>query len=184
MSIWTWLRNTIVILRTDGSSLPDMFKFSEIPVQMTVDGGSGTGKMYAMQVALREKYLAEYSVKESYMDKQIGYDIKNIFLLEKVNGYFNGAIELHVIQQYKKIPSGVLPETVFKFLQDYGLAHGGIKVEQEIVYVLRGTIPISRDECMRWVADEFNVAATAAFKSLKECPPFKAVNAGLSFYLR
>ncbi|KAJ7584593.1 hypothetical protein C8J56DRAFT_893239 [Mycena floridula] len=90
MSIWTWLRNTITVLHTDGSSLPDMVKFSEIPVQMTVDGGSGTGKMYAMQVALREKYLAEYSIKE------IGYDIKNIFLLEKINGYFNGAIELHV----------------------------------------------------------------------------------------
>ncbi|KAJ7579619.1 hypothetical protein C8J56DRAFT_795864, partial [Mycena floridula] len=105
----------------------------EIPVQMTVDGGSGTGKMYAMQVALREKYLAEYSVKEvlafttlkstnnipiesswSYMGKQIGYDIKNIFLLEKINGYFNGAIELHVA-----LFRWLWPQLVQKALEDF-----------------------------------------------------------------
>ncbi|KAJ7587252.1 hypothetical protein C8J56DRAFT_891124 [Mycena floridula] len=131
--------------------------------------------------------------------------------IQRYNGYFNGAIKLHValfrwlwpqlvqkalddfvwnwnchrvrIQRYKKLPSGVFPETVFKFPQNYGLAHGGIKVEQEIVSALRGTIPISRDECMRWVTDEFNVAATAAFKSLKECPPFKAVNGWTIFLL-
>jgi hypothetical protein len=44
----------------------------------------------------------------------------------------------------------------------------GIPVDLVVVAALRAQIPISREESMRWVDDEFEAAATKAYLTLRE----------------
>ena len=70
------------------------------------------------------------------------------------------------------MPSGVQPFLVWKFPERYVLIHAGIKVDTDAVKELRSRIPISREECFRWVSDDFDLRAKRAYKAI-EVPPLK-----------
>ncbi|KAJ7636300.1 hypothetical protein FB45DRAFT_702891, partial [Roridomyces roridus] len=69
-------------------------------------------------------------------------------------------------QRNKALPSGVSPQDVFDKPQNFGLEFGGIEVDREFVRELRKTLPKSREECYRWVPEEFEVQAVAAYEHL------------------
>lgn len=77
-------------------------------------------------------------------------------------------------QHEKILPSGEYPMKVFEFPQNYGLEHCGVKVDMEVVQHLRGTLEKSRDECFRWVSDEFETQAQSVYEEL-ESPELKIV---------
>jgi hypothetical protein len=71
-------------------------------------------------------------------------------------------------QSGKELPSGVAPFEVWRFPARFGLIRAGIKVDPAVVEELRSRIPISREECFRWVTDEFDARATAAYRAIGE----------------
>ncbi|KAF8144945.1 hypothetical protein K438DRAFT_1910892 [Mycena galopus ATCC 62051] len=118
----------------------------------------------------------------------VGLDFKEIILLGKSQSYFNPAFPLHIdlfnwlwpkIVQYslddfvdhwnnhkirtqrnKALPSGVSPKFICDFPERFGLTHFGTPAPQDLVDTLHQNIPKSREECYRWVSDEFEVRAS------------------------
>jgi hypothetical protein len=78
--------------------------------------------------------------------------------LDKFKKYWN----THRIcaQKAKYLPSGDSPMEVFKLPENFGLKHAGIPVDLEYVRKLREPLPKTREECYRWVSDEFDALAT------------------------
>lgn len=62
-------------------------------------------------------------------------------------------------QKDKVLPSGVAPNTIFDFPEDYNLADYGVDVPQSMIDLLRGGISKSREDCFRWVPRAFDVYA-------------------------
>lgn len=62
-------------------------------------------------------------------------------------------------QRSKILPSGVSPNYIFDFPDRFGLIKFGEPAPQHFVDALRKNIPISRQECYRWVSDEFDTQA-------------------------
>jgi hypothetical protein len=69
---------------------------------------------------------------------------------------------------------------VFKLPINFGLKHVGIPVDLEYVRKLRKTLPKTREECYRWVSDEFDALATKGVCQ-SGCPKLK-LTAGWSIY--
>lgn len=69
-------------------------------------------------------------------------------------------------QKEKWLPSGVAPRQVYENPLNYGFKHAGKPVPKEVVQELRAMLPKSREDCMRWVPEEFDVQAWAVYKSL------------------
>ncbi|KAJ7622372.1 hypothetical protein FB45DRAFT_753535, partial [Roridomyces roridus] len=130
----------------------------------------------------------------SYLRNFSGRDLKAAILLGKTENYMNVTDDVHIHlfhwlwsrivqnavdlfveswnthktrnQRNKALPSGVSPQDVFDKPQNFGLEFGGIKVDREFVPELRKTLPKSREECYRWVPEEFEVQAVAAYEHL------------------
>jgi hypothetical protein len=64
-------------------------------------------------------------------------------------------------QQNKLLPSGFSPNYICDFPERFGLTNFSTAVPPEFVDALRGNIPKSREECYRWVSDEFEAQAWA-----------------------
>ncbi|KAJ6624691.1 hypothetical protein B0H10DRAFT_2174430 [Mycena sp. CBHHK59/15] len=117
----------------------------------------------------------------------VGLDIKQIILLGKSLHYFNPGFLLHVnlfnwlwpkivqlclddfveywndhkirTQRGKLLPSGVSPNYSCDFPERFGLTKFGEPAPQHFVDALRQNIPKSREECYRWVSDDFDTKA-------------------------
>ncbi|KAJ3791488.1 hypothetical protein GGU11DRAFT_694428 [Lentinula aff. detonsa] len=181
----------------------------ETCIQLTVDGGSETGEMYACHTVLlfymphltRPTFVALPSTKNVVIERSWGHWLKfrgqtlrAAIQLGREQQYFNPADELHIslfnwiwpkivqqgvndfvtywndhktrTQKIANTPSGCSPNLVFDFPQNYGLLDCGIRVDQEDIAALRETIPRTREECYRWVSDEFDAAAKQAYAQL------------------
>ncbi|KAJ7145060.1 hypothetical protein C8R43DRAFT_953510 [Mycena crocata] len=117
----------------------------------------------------------------------VGLDIKQIIFLGKSLNYFHPGVELHVnlfnwlwpriiqlsldgfveywnthkirTQKNKLLPSGVSPNYICDFPERFGLTNFATAVPPEFVDALRENIPKSREECYRWVSDDFEAQA-------------------------
>ncbi|KAJ7658239.1 hypothetical protein DFH06DRAFT_1472887 [Mycena polygramma] len=124
----------------------------------------------------------------------IGLDIKQILLLGKSLNYFNPAFQLHVdlfnwlwpkivqvclddfvdywndhkirTQRNKLLPSGVSPNYICDFPERFGLVKFGESAPQHAIDALRQNIPKSREECYRWVSDEFDAQAWEVYEGI------------------
>ncbi|KAE9390278.1 hypothetical protein BT96DRAFT_833657 [Gymnopus androsaceus JB14] len=80
-------------------------------------------------------------------------------------------------QHDKILPSGEFPIKVFKFPDNYGLKHCASAKPGcwEVVQHLRGTLDKTKEECFRWVSDEFDVQAQVVYEELGS-PELKIVS--------
>ncbi|KAJ6560679.1 hypothetical protein B0H10DRAFT_2169414 [Mycena sp. CBHHK59/15] len=129
----------------------------------------------------------------------VGLDIKQVLLLGKSHNYFIPGIQLHVDlfnwlwpkivqlsldnfveywnnhkirnQRNKLLPSGFSPNYVSDFPEKFGLTYFGVPALQHLVDALRENIPKSREECYRWVTDEFEAKAWEVYHGIG-APPF------------
>ncbi|KAF8824199.1 hypothetical protein HHX47_DHR8000467 [Lentinula edodes] len=69
-------------------------------------------------------------------------------------------------QRAANLPSGVAPNVVFDFPENYGLVNCGIPVEIEDIAALRETLPRSREDCYEWVSKEFDQTASDVYSQL------------------
>jgi hypothetical protein len=69
---------------------------------------------------------------------------------------------------------------VFKLPEHFGFKHAGIPVDLEYVRKLREALPKMKEECYRWVSDEFDALATKGVYQ-SGCPKLK-LTAGWSIY--
>ncbi|THU81695.1 hypothetical protein K435DRAFT_693004 [Dendrothele bispora CBS 962.96] len=69
-------------------------------------------------------------------------------------------------QAAKLLPSSTTPNMVLQSPECYGYRRWDIPIPQSAIDVLRGKIPVSRDEAFRWVDDEFNLAAQSAYQEI------------------
>ncbi|KAF8901851.1 hypothetical protein CPB84DRAFT_1815067 [Gymnopilus junonius] len=76
--------------------------------------------------------------------------------------------------------SGSTPRHAFT-VPDLPAQQCGITVDQAVIDALRHQIPVSRKDSMRWVDDEFEVAATMAFSSIGE-PPLSNLLSGWKIF--
>ncbi|KAJ7216710.1 hypothetical protein C8J57DRAFT_1599991 [Mycena rebaudengoi] len=123
-----------------------------------------------------------------------GHDLKAVILEGRSSSIINIGLELHMLlfqwlwpkivkraintfvqywnnhktckQREKWLPSGVAPKKVYENPLNYGFKHAGKPVPREVVQELRKMLPKSREECMRWVPEEFDVQAWAVYKLL------------------
>ncbi|KAJ7790815.1 hypothetical protein B0H14DRAFT_2625637 [Mycena olivaceomarginata] len=69
-------------------------------------------------------------------------------------------------QKEKRLPSSVAPRQVYENPVNYGFKHVGKPVPWEVVQQLCAMLPKSREDCMRWVPEEFDVKAWPVYKLL------------------
>ncbi|KAK7014509.1 hypothetical protein R3P38DRAFT_2638165 [Favolaschia claudopus] len=124
----------------------------------------------------------------------VGLDIKEILLLGRTLNYFNAAYDVHVnlfnwlwpkiiqlclddfvdywnnhrirLQKDKVLPSGFSPNYICDFPERFGLVKFGEQAPQEYIDQLRQNIPKSREECYRWVSDEFDTQAAEVYEQI------------------
>ncbi|KAJ3780282.1 hypothetical protein GGU10DRAFT_279651 [Lentinula aff. detonsa] len=169
-------------------------KYGKTCEQLTVDGGSETGEMYACHIALwfympnltKCGFVALPSTKNIVIEGSWGHwlkfrgtTIRSAIELGREQGYFQSNNELHVnlfnwiwpkivqaavdefidywnnhktrTQHKANLPTGVAPNVIFDFPQNYGLVNCGVQVDLASIVALQETIPKTRDECYRWV---------------------------------
>ncbi|KAL0578180.1 hypothetical protein V5O48_003811 [Marasmius crinis-equi] len=83
-------------------------------------------------------------------------------------------------QRSAEIPTGTSPMVIYDFPGDYGLVNCGIPVEQADIEALRASIPRSREDCFRWVPEEWDTRITAAFVDIGS-PSLNHMNAWDTF---
>ncbi|KAK1222607.1 hypothetical protein PQX77_014542 [Marasmius sp. AFHP31] len=161
----------------------------KIPVQMTVDKGSETGKLYAQQVSLRTAFsnldadefppfVALTSTHNitiescwKWLRKHNGIAIREVLEQGKTNGIVQGRLDDFVDywNKHKTRPqpgvrtSGTTPNQIMACPTLYGLVDCGIPVNMDAVNALRSRLP-PREEVFRWVSDEFAAIAQAAYE--------------------
>ncbi|KAJ7315803.1 hypothetical protein DFH08DRAFT_715290, partial [Mycena albidolilacea] len=124
----------------------------------------------------------------------VALDIKQILLLGKSNNYFMPGSQLHIdlfnwvwpkiiqasldnfveywnnhkirTQHNKLLPSGFSPNFICDFPERFGLTHFGVPVSTDLVEALRENIPKTREECYRWVSDEFDMKALEIYNHI------------------
>lgn len=62
--------------------------------------------------------------------------------------------------------SGTTPRHAFTVPESYGGQDARITIHKEVIDALRATIPVSREDAMRWVDDEFAERAQAAYEAI------------------
>ncbi|KAJ7854709.1 hypothetical protein B0H14DRAFT_2579722 [Mycena olivaceomarginata] len=98
----------------------------------------------------------------------VGLDLKEIILLGKSQSYFNPAFPLHILDDFvdywnnHKIRTTKLYPLEFH-PKRFGLTHFGTPAPQDLIDTLRQNIPKSREECYRWVSDEFEVRVSEIY---------------------
>ncbi|KAF8145091.1 hypothetical protein K438DRAFT_1782221 [Mycena galopus ATCC 62051] len=137
----------------------------EIPIQITVDGGTEPQYMFQLHEQLWVQFLPDISYTDApacvalkssdNILKYTGHCLKAAILLGKTENYINVANELHIIvqnavnqfvrywnthktrkQSNKYLPSGVGPEEVFQHPENFGLRHADIPVDVNVVHEL------------------------------------------------
>ncbi|KAJ3816920.1 hypothetical protein F5880DRAFT_1493722, partial [Lentinula raphanica] len=185
-------------------------KYGMICEQLTVDGGSETGEMYACHHVLHAKYMPEKTapsfvalqskdniVIESSWSHWLqfrGQTLRAMIEAGQTDGIFQPHNDLHVnlfnwiwpkivqsavtefvnywnnhktrTSRTANIPTGVAPNVIFDFPENYGLVNSGVLISSEDIAALRETIPKSRKECYQWVADDFDSAAQEVYNRL------------------
>ncbi|PBK79024.1 hypothetical protein ARMGADRAFT_1003824 [Armillaria gallica] len=129
-----------------------------------------------------------------WMRKTNTGDIERIIKLGRTNGIFIPASELHadlfqwlwskIVQHHldeftqywnahrirkqdkKLLPSGSTPNDVYFNPSAYDLERVSIPVEKELIDGLRAEIPVSREDCLRWVSKDFDEMAAWAYQSI------------------
>ncbi|KAJ7737943.1 hypothetical protein B0H16DRAFT_1325632, partial [Mycena metata] len=124
----------------------------------------------------------------------VGLDIKQIILLGKSLNYFHAGIQLHIdlfnwlwpriiqlsldefveywnnhkirSQRNKLLPSGFSPNYICDFPARFGLVDFTTPVSPALVDALGENIPKSRQECYRWVSDEFDAEAWVVYERI------------------
>ncbi|KAJ7239533.1 hypothetical protein C8J57DRAFT_1086260 [Mycena rebaudengoi] len=124
----------------------------------------------------------------------VGLDIKQIILLGKSLNYFHAGVQLHIdlfnwlwpkivqhslddfveywnnhkirAQRNKLLPSGFSPNYICDFPERFGLTNFSAPAPQNLVDALRESIPKSREECYRWVSDEFDANAWEVYEQI------------------
>ncbi|KAJ6629945.1 hypothetical protein B0H10DRAFT_2160444 [Mycena sp. CBHHK59/15] len=124
----------------------------------------------------------------------VGLDIKQIILLGKSHNYFHPGRQFHVdlfnwlwpkivqssldnfvdywnnhkirTQRNKLLPSGFSLNYICEFPERFGLTNFGVPAPQHLVDALRQNIPKSREECYRWVSDEFEAMAWEVYNHI------------------
>ncbi|KAK7036956.1 hypothetical protein R3P38DRAFT_2517122, partial [Favolaschia claudopus] len=69
-------------------------------------------------------------------------------------------------QRDKVLPSGFSPNYICDFPERFGLVKFGEQAPQEYIDQLRQNIPKSREECYRWVSDEFDTQAAEVYEQI------------------
>ncbi|TDL15499.1 hypothetical protein BD410DRAFT_845149 [Rickenella mellea] len=203
--------------------------YGAIPLQLTVDKGSETGNMFAMQCGLRKAYAPELdnnqypafaalkSVHNTVIESCWKWlrDNRGVTLAEEVrhgqdDGILQAGIPLHVSlfrwlwpkvlqveldafteywnshrirsQAAKTMPSGAVPSHVFRCPEDFGGERLAVPVPKDAIDALRADLPTSREECMRWVSDNFDIAAEVVYEQIGK-PQFSVTTAWAVFEL-
>ncbi|KAJ7795584.1 hypothetical protein B0H14DRAFT_2620804 [Mycena olivaceomarginata] len=198
-----------------------------MPIQLTVDGGTETKYMAELHEYLRAIYTPNTDTPtivalkstdnlpiESAWNQLLqftGHDLKAVILEGRSSSIINIGLEHHIFvvteefrllfqwlwpkvvkqaintfvrywnnhktrtQKEKWLPSGVALRQVYENPVNYGFKHAGKPVPREVVQQLRAMLPKSREDCMRWVPEEFDVKAWAIYKSLGS-PTFSITN--------
>ncbi|KAJ6538057.1 hypothetical protein B0H19DRAFT_1217911 [Mycena capillaripes] len=182
-------------------------------LQLTVDGGSETGEMYAAHSALRQTYTPDLNPMEwpelvalksvnnipienlwKWLLKTIGRSLREIIEEGKTNGLFNPGNQIHIdlfhwlwskivqikLDEFKlywnyhtprknpkkALVSGIPPIEIYRNPEVYGLARLSTPVDQETIDALRANIPLTREEALRWVPDQFDLLAAEVYAEL------------------
>ncbi|KAJ7908244.1 hypothetical protein B0H13DRAFT_2498450 [Mycena leptocephala] len=188
-------------------------EFGAFALQLTVDGGSETGEMYAAHSALRQTYTPELNPTEwpefvalksvnnipienlwKWLLKTIGRSLREIIEEGKTNGLFNPGNQIHIdlfhwlwskivqikLDEFKlywnyhtprknpkkALVSGIPPIEIYRNPDVYGLARLSTPVDQETIDALRANIPLTREEALRWVPDQFDFVAAEVYADL------------------
>ncbi|KAJ7292042.1 hypothetical protein C8J57DRAFT_1589061 [Mycena rebaudengoi] len=170
---------------TVGHYYLDLVEKNGVFVQATVDGGSETGELYAAHIALRQYCMPDILIEDTpafvplkstdnipiesswhLFTNYVGLDIKQIILLGKT--YFVEYWNNHKIraQRNKLLPSGFSPNYICDFPERFGLTNFSAPAPQNLVDALRESIPKSREECYRWVSDEFDANAWEVYEQI------------------
>ncbi|KAJ7882120.1 hypothetical protein B0H13DRAFT_2235504 [Mycena leptocephala] len=116
----------------------------------------------------------------------VGLDIRQVILMGKGMNYFNPATPFYIdlfnwllddfvdywnnhkirTQRNKLLPSGVSPNYICDFPQRFGRTNFAVQAPQDLVEALRQNIPKSREECHRWVSDEFDAQAWEVYERI------------------
>ncbi|KAJ7832305.1 hypothetical protein B0H13DRAFT_2256526 [Mycena leptocephala] len=190
-------------------------EFGAFALQLTVDGGSETGEMYAAHSALRLVHIQTYTPELNptewpefvalksvnnipienlwkWLLKTIGRSLREIIEEGKTNGLFNPGNQIHIdlfhwlwskivqikLDEFKlywnyhtprKNPKkalvcGIPPIEIYRNPDVYGLARLSTPVDQETIDALRANIPLTREEALRWVPDQFDFVAAESWE--------------------
>lgn len=85
-------------------------------------------------------------------------------------------------QKNKALPSGVAPQDVLQHPGNYGLKDASIPIDVRVVKQLRQSLPKTREECMRWVPEEFDVKAEVVYEMIGS--PELSISEGWNIYRR
>ncbi|KAF7325456.1 hypothetical protein MKEN_00393900 [Mycena kentingensis (nom. inval.)] len=146
----------------------------------------------------------------SYLRNFMGRDIKETILEGKFQHYMNSSNELHINlfhwlwpkiiekqaqlfikywnshktrnQPNKALPSGVAAQDVLDHPENYGLKDASTPIDVRVIEQLRNALPKTREECMRWVPEEFDVEATVVYEQIGS--PALSLSEGWSIYRR
>jgi hypothetical protein len=66
----------------------------------------------------------------------------------------------------KALVSGIPPIEIYRNPDVYGLARLSTPVDQETIDALRANIPLTREEALRWVPDQFDFVAAEVYADL------------------
>ncbi|KAJ7486808.1 hypothetical protein FB451DRAFT_1534883 [Mycena latifolia] len=133
--------------------------------------------------------------------KTIGRSLREIIEEGKTNGLFSPGNEIHVhlfhwlwskivqlkLDEFKlywnhhtprknakkAMISGIPPIEIYRNPATYGLERCSTPVEQTTIDALRENLAYSREEALRWVPDDFDIAATQAYQAIN-CPKLEA----------
>ncbi|KAF8513200.1 hypothetical protein JB92DRAFT_3083220 [Gautieria morchelliformis] len=169
--------------------------YKAIPLKITVDKGSETGEMFAMQSSLRRNYAPGISENEhppmvflkSIHNTTIegiwhwlhaNHEASSLFnwlwppicqaILNDFVAYWNS----HRIQtQHNKLmPSGATPRDVITSPQAYGGEHCSILVPQDAIDALCKNIPINREEALNFCDEHFSNTTDGVWNDLNSPP--------------
>ncbi|KAF8589725.1 hypothetical protein K439DRAFT_1612526 [Ramaria rubella] len=173
---------------------PTMYQIAAIPLRITVDKGTETGEIFAMQTSLRRNY-APNVCEESYPPFMALWSIHNTTIegiwhwLRKTvecnfitkfghghtEGIFNPNHSLHVSLFnwiWPPICQSVLDEFTryWNNHQAYGGEHCSIPVSQDAIDALQAQLLQARTEALKFVDEEFAAIASKVWNHLRSPP--------------
>ncbi|KAJ7835526.1 hypothetical protein B0H14DRAFT_2363327 [Mycena olivaceomarginata] len=165
--------------------------------------GTATAGFFTAIVALKSTDNLPIESAWNQLLQFTGHDLKAVILEGRSSSIINIGLEQHMLlfqwlwpkvvkqaintfvrywnnhkmrtQKEKWLPSGVAPRQVYENPVNYGFKHAGSLFLGRSSQQLRAMLPKSREDCMRWVPEEFDVKAWAIYKSLGS-PTFSITN--------